>query len=118
EEALIRSKLLALVWVYDVEFNWLQRVLTVQHAHDALPSVLDALRSIGFTPEVSPDGKNFDSGDDPPKRQRGRQGLWLGGALVLDLGAEDVIILDGPWWAGMLPALEANALSGMGHYKK
>lgn len=118
EEALIRSKLQALVSVYDVQFNLLQRVLTVQHAHDALPSVLDALRSIGFTPEVSPDGKNFDSGDHPPKRQRGRQGLWLGGALVLALGAEAVEFLGGPWWAGMAPALAAIALSGLGTYKK
>src|SRR5690606_6126170 len=116
EEALIRSKLQALVSVYDVQFNLLQRVLTVQHAHDALPSVLDALRSIGFTPEVSSDGKNF--GGPAPKSQRGKQGLWLGIALVLALGAEAVEFLGGPWWAGMAPALAAIALSGLGTYKK
>ena len=53
EEALIRSKLAGMPAVSALEFNLIQRVLTVVHLPEALDSILDAVRSLGFEPEVS-----------------------------------------------------------------
>lgn len=53
EEALIRKRLGAMSAVKSMEFNLMQRVLTVVHAPNALEPVLEAVRSLGFQPEVS-----------------------------------------------------------------
>jgi Cd2+/Zn2+-exporting ATPase len=52
EEALIRTKLGGMPSVISMEFNLLQRVLTVVHTPDALEPILEAVRSLGFQPEV------------------------------------------------------------------
>lgn len=52
EEQLIRSKLATLSEVSAVEFNLMRRQLTVTHANTALESVITALRSIGFNPQL------------------------------------------------------------------
>jgi len=52
EEALIRKKLGAMSAVKSFEFNLMQRVLTVIHAPNALEPVLEAVRSLGFQPEI------------------------------------------------------------------
>jgi len=52
EEALIRTKLGGMSSVISMEFNLLQRVLTVVHTPDALEPILEAVRSLGFQPEV------------------------------------------------------------------
>ncbi len=58
EEALIRKKLTGMQAVTAMEFNLMQRVLTVAHKPEALAPVLDAVRSLGFTPELaSADGQ-------------------------------------------------------------
>ena len=53
EEALLRKKLGGMESVTGLEFNLMQRVLTVTHAPDALQPILDAVRSLGFTPELA-----------------------------------------------------------------
>ncbi|WGS51889.1 heavy metal translocating P-type ATPase [Paraburkholderia sp. D15] len=53
EEALIRKKFSRMPYVRSMDFNLMQRVLTVVHAPDALESILAALRSLDFTPEVA-----------------------------------------------------------------
>jgi Cd2+/Zn2+-exporting ATPase len=53
EEALIRKKFSRMPDVRGIEFNLIQRVLTVAHAPDALDSILAALRSLDFTPEIA-----------------------------------------------------------------
>ena len=50
EENLIRKKLGNMAAVKSLEFNLMQRVLTVVHEPDALESVLEAIRSLGFSP--------------------------------------------------------------------
>lgn len=52
EEGLIRKKLGELPTVKQLEFNLLQRVLRVTHSPEALDSVLDAIGSLGFEPEL------------------------------------------------------------------
>ncbi|WP_453912139.1 cation transporter [Vogesella fluminis] len=50
EEVLIRKKLGGMDTVKSLEFNLMQRVLTVVHTPGSLESVLEAVRTLGFTP--------------------------------------------------------------------
>lgn len=52
EEQLIRSKLATLVDVSAVEFNLMRRQLTVSHAESAFDDIINALKSIGFKPQL------------------------------------------------------------------
>ncbi|MBI0450266.1 heavy metal translocating P-type ATPase, partial [Dickeya dianthicola] len=52
EETMLRKKLDTLPEVSELEFNLMQRVLTVTHRYDALDKVLAAIRALGFEPEV------------------------------------------------------------------
>ncbi|MEN3110030.1 heavy metal translocating P-type ATPase [Uliginosibacterium paludis] len=56
EEGLIRKKLGGMPGVSGLDFNLMQRVLTVTHDADRLEAVLDAIRSLGFTPETAATG--------------------------------------------------------------
>ena len=53
EEALLRKKLGNMPGVAGLEFNLLQRVLTVTHQAEVLDAVLAGIRSLGFTPELA-----------------------------------------------------------------
>lgn len=53
EEALLRKKLGDLAGVDGMEFNLMQRVLTVTHEPHALEPILAAVRSLGFAPEIA-----------------------------------------------------------------
>lgn len=68
EEALIRNKLGAMASVKGMEFNLMQRVLTVTHAPDALAPVLDAIRSLDFTPEVAKAGGQLAAVPEAPAK--------------------------------------------------
>jgi len=54
EEALIRKKLGGMAAVRALEFNLMQRVLTVVHRHDALTAVKAAINDLGMTTEPMP----------------------------------------------------------------
>ena len=51
EETLIRKKLGGLDGVHALDFNLMQRVLTVVHADGALDRITAAIKSLGMTPE-------------------------------------------------------------------
>ncbi len=53
EEALLRKKLGGMAGVAGMEFNLMQRVLTVTHEPVAMEPILAAVRSLGFTPEIA-----------------------------------------------------------------
>ncbi|WP_406705195.1 heavy metal translocating P-type ATPase [Sodalis sp.] len=53
EEGMIRKKLAAMPAVTAMDFNLMQRVLTVVHSPDSLDGILTAIRSLGFTPAVA-----------------------------------------------------------------
>jgi Cd2+/Zn2+-exporting ATPase len=53
EEALLRKKLGGMADVAGMEFNLMQRVLTVTHEPRAMEPILAAVRSLGFTPEIA-----------------------------------------------------------------
>ena len=53
EENLIKKKLGGMSSVKELDFNLMQRVLTVTHTPDSLEAIMAAIRSLGFEPEVS-----------------------------------------------------------------
>lgn len=52
EEALIRNKLATVAGVTNLDFNLMQRTLSVRHAAHTLPEVLAALKSLNFEAQV------------------------------------------------------------------
>ena len=96
EEALIRKKLGDMASVVSMEFNLMQRVLTVVHAPDALEPVLEAVRSLGFQPEVADVGGHLATAVETKKP------WWpLALAGVAALASEAVS------WLGLPPLLVA-----------
>ena len=113
EEGLIRKKLGGMPEVKSMEFNLMQRVLTVVHTPDGLNAVLAALRTIGFEPEL-----NVSDGQTTPAAEP-QKPLWpLAVAGVLAMGAEAASWFNLPAWASALPAVAAILLCGTETYKK
>jgi Zn2+/Cd2+-exporting ATPase len=117
EEALIRNKLGGMSSVVGVEFNLMQRVLTVTHAPGAHGGILDAIRSLGFVPEFS-----GTAADAPPVRAgsllRERRTWALAAAGIAALASEAATWAAlSPWFAGILAGF-AITLSGFGTYRK
>ena len=77
EEALLRKKLGDMAEVAGMEFNLMQRVLTVRHEAEAIDGILAAIRSLGFTPELAEE-TSATTGLTPepakPLVRKGRQG--------------------------------------------
>ncbi|MCE4547794.1 MULTISPECIES: heavy metal translocating P-type ATPase [Caballeronia] len=113
EEALIRKKLGGMAEVSEMQFNLMQRVLTVVHRPDGLQAVVKALSTLGFTPEL---------GDEAAARHAPRQvkrSWWpLVIAGVAAFGAEVSDWLGASVWVVAGLALVAVACSGIGTYKK
>ncbi|MEJ2768146.1 heavy metal translocating P-type ATPase [Mycetohabitans sp. B46] len=110
EETLIRSKLHKIVPAERLEFNLLQRVLTVEHPCDALDDIVAALASLGFTPEVQP---HDDTRTVPPSEPTHTARRWpLVAAGTAALAAEAVTWLGAPGW--ITAALAALAVLGAG----
>jgi Cd2+/Zn2+-exporting ATPase len=83
EENLLRNRLGNLAGVASLEFNLMQRVLTVTHAPEILESVLGAIRALSFSPEVIVEGAVQGAPAVPA------QNWWpLAVASVAALGAE------------------------------
>lgn len=114
EEALIRKKLGGMPSVKSLEFNLMQRVLTVVHASNALDSVLDAVRSLGFEPEV-PDA----SGQLVAAAEEPRKPWWpLALAGVAAIISEAASWIGLPTWAIASLSILAIAACGLTTYEK
>lgn len=113
EEALIRKRLGRLPEVASMDFNLMQRVLTVVHAPGALETVMDTLRSLDFTPEL-PDANAPQSAPVTPHKPWWP--LALAGALAV--GSEAASWLGAPAWLAAALALGAIAACGLGTYRK
>ncbi|SAL00790.1 heavy metal-(Cd/Co/Hg/Pb/Zn)-translocating P-type ATPase [Caballeronia arationis] len=114
EEAQIRKKLAGISSVTGMEFNLMQRVLTVVHKPEALPTVLEGLRSLGFTPELpGPD-------EQPASILQPEQKPWWPLALagVIAVASEAASWLGQPSLLVAALALLAVAGSGLTTYKK
>ncbi len=114
EEALIRSKLLAMPSVFGMEFNLMQRVLTVAHQPQALDAILAAVRTLGFAPELVPSDRTRTPAPTPSHKP-----WWpLALAGVAALAAEMLHWTGGPDALAALLALAAIATCGLGTYIK
>nr|AFR74966.1 CadA [uncultured Xanthomonadaceae bacterium] len=114
EEALIRNKLQAMPTVKGMEFNLMQRVITVVHAPDALEPILQAVRSLGFEPETADASGELAAATEAPAKPWWPMVL----AVVAALAAEGVNWLGLPGWSSAALALVAIAAVGLTTYKK
>ena len=111
EEALLKKKLSGMPGVAGLDFNLMQRVLTVQHEAGALDTILAAIRSLGFTPEIASPGS--DTLAEPAKP------WWpLGLAGVAALVSELTHGFGAPQWVVASLALLAVLGCGLSTYKK
>ncbi|QQC62887.1 heavy metal translocating P-type ATPase [Paraburkholderia ginsengisoli] len=116
EEALIRKKFSRMPDVRSMDFNLMQRVLTVVHAPHALDSILAALRSLDFTPELADTAAGTAPSDTPPAPSKAWWPLALAG--VAAAASEAVGWLGAPAWLAAGLAIVAIAASGVTTYRK
>lgn len=113
EENLINGKLNQMPGVFSLQFDLMQRILTVTHQQDKTDDILQAIRSLGFKPELP--GDKATSSSEPAPRTR----YWpLVMAGVLALGAEALSWLQFPYALQAACALAAVLLAGLKTYKK
>lgn len=115
EETLIRKKLGGMASVATLEFNLMQRMLTVVHTPGAADSVAAAIRTLGMTPELAgaSDAKAGGAIAEPAKP------VWpLVAAGVAALASEAVTWAGLPTWAAALLALASVAVCGLTTYRK
>ncbi len=113
EESLITKKLSGMQGVVSLQFDLIQRILTVTHRQEKLDDILQAIRSLGFDPELPSSA----TGSLPAPQPRASY-LPLITAGVLAFGAEILHWLQLPSLLQALCALAAVLLAGLKTYKK
>lgn len=113
EETLIRKKLGQVEGMHALDFNLLQRVLTVTHAEDALERIMAAIRSLGMTPELL-----VDEAGDPPESAPSSNWHMLGAAGVLAALSEISHFAAWPLGVTAVLALAAILSCGISTYRK
>ncbi|MEA3084348.1 MAG: Zn2+/Cd2+-exporting ATPase [Paraburkholderia sp.] len=116
EEALIRKKFSRMPYVRSMDFNLMQRVLTVVHAPDALDSILAAIRSLDFTPELADAVSGATSTRAPSAPPKPWWPLALAG--IAAAASEAASWLGAPVWLAAGLAILAIASCGLTTYKK
>ena len=114
EEALIRKKLGGMPYVRSLDFNLMQRVLTVVHAPEALGSILASLRSLDFEPQLA--DATAPLTNPPAEPHKPWWPLALAGAAAV--GSEAVSWLGAPAWLAAVLAIVAVLSCGLTTYKK
>lgn len=114
EEALLRKKLGSMEGLTGMEFNLMQRVLTVTHDPQILEPILAAIRSLGFTPEIA--SATPAPTDPTPEPAKPWWPLVLAGTAALS--SELVHWLGLPTWMAAVLALVAVLACGTTTYKK
>jgi Cd2+/Zn2+-exporting ATPase len=89
EENLIQNKLGGMKTVKSLDFNLMQRVLTVVHEPAALEDILTAIRSLGFKPEVQDSATSADAAEALPEPKKAWWPLALAGVLAFASEAVD-----------------------------
>jgi len=115
EESLIRGKLQGMSGVTDLQFNLMQRTLTVRHTPDAIGAAVAAIESLGMEAEVEKTDEPRDPASPPPKTK------WWPMAVsgVAAVAAEGVFYVnDGNHWAVIVLALVSIFTGGLSTYKK
>ncbi|EHK66408.1 cadmium-translocating P-type ATPase 1 [Achromobacter arsenitoxydans SY8] len=117
EETLIRKKLGNLDGVHALDFNLMQRILTVVHAEGALDRIIAAIKSLDMTPEPLAQGEAGHPGAPAPAAQR--VNWWLiGGAGVLAALSEFSHFAGGPLALTAALAVAAILACGVTTYRK
>ena len=116
EEGLIRSRLGHMPAVQHMEFNLIQRILTIMHEPDSLPQILAALHSLGFTAETPEPAAHPNT---PAASSAARHPLWpVAIASLLALGSEAAHWANLPGAISALLAIAAILTCGLNTYKK
>ena len=117
EEALIRNKLGTVAGVASLDFNLMQRTLSVRHADGVLPDVLVALQALGFEAQVEDKAVAASPSASPVTTPTN---WWpLGISLIAASAAEAVYWFhDGNHWSVVILALVAVLTGGLSTYKK
>ena len=117
EEALIRKKLGTMAGVADLDFNLMQRTLSVRHADQVLPDVLAALQALGFEAQVL---DTAEAASPSASLVTTPTNWWpLGISFVTASAAEAVYWLhNGNHWSVVVLALVAVFTGGLSTYKK
>ncbi len=114
EERLITDKLARQPGIEALQFNLMQRVLTIRHRPDALEPALQAIRDLGFTPQLKSEGQAA-----PVEPVAGGLPWRLIGAGAAAFIAELVHFTNtAPEWVVALIALGAILTAGLDVYKK
>ena len=113
EETLIRNKLIGMQSVKSIDFNLMQRVITVVHTPGALDSILHAVRALGFKPEPADTGESSATVAEPAKPW---WPLAIAGAAAV--ASEAVTWMGQPAWLAATLAVLAVAACGLTTYKK
>lgn len=114
EETLIRKKLDGVAGVHALDFNLMQRILTVVHADGALDRITAAIKSLGMTPEPLAD-------DAPrtPAPAAAPVNWWaIGGAGVLAALSEASHFAGMHWGVTAALAVAAILACGISTYRK
>lgn len=117
EEGLIRRKLGGMSGVLNLEFNLVQRKLTVDYRPEVLPQILVALKSLDFVAQIV----NGNTQEDNPSPQDSDQTNWWPMVIsgIAAVAAETVHWLNGGFhWSVAILALVAIITSGLPTYKK
>ncbi|MBK7004745.1 MAG: heavy metal translocating P-type ATPase [Burkholderiales bacterium] len=114
EEGLLRTKLGGMPGVTMLEFNLMQRLLTVTHAPQAIEPILAAVRSLGFTPELANDVLN----QNAPLPEPAKPWWPLALAGTAAIASEAVEWANWPTWLAAVLALAAVSACGITTYKK
>ena len=114
EEALLRKKLRDMTGVTSMDFNLMQRVLTVTHEPASIEPILEAVRSLGFTPELV---GNASAPNEPvPEPAKPWWPLALAGLAAI--ASEAAQWAGMPIWVTATLAVIAVFSSGVSTYKK
>ncbi|WP_231586437.1 heavy metal translocating P-type ATPase [Cupriavidus basilensis] len=114
EETLIRNKLGSMAGVAGLQFNLMQRVLTVHHTLDSLDPVVRAIESLGMKAEPLSE----QAAELAPQAAKPWWPLALAGAAALGAEAVGWLQVPGQDWLAPVLALAAVAIAGLGVYKK
>jgi Cd2+/Zn2+-exporting ATPase len=115
EEGLIRAKLQGMPGVNGLDFNLMQRTLTLRHTPEAIGPAVEAIESLGMETEVQKTDKPRDPQVPVPKTN------WWPMAVsgIAAVAAEGVYWAnDGNHWAVIVLALVSIFTGGLGTYKK
>ena len=117
EEGLVRGKLTGMPGVEELDFNLVQRTLTLQHAPEVLPTILAALKSLGLEAKVQ-DGAV--SGEVSAPVEPVRTNWWPMLVSGVSATASEVVywLSDGFHWTVAALALLAILSGGLPTYKK